>query len=109
MREISIKIRNYKCFGTEPQGFDTILPINIIIGRNNTGKSSLLDLIQYVITPNDLKPFRHKSQDPRVILKVPLTEHVLKRVFPSGTSGGDIGGDFWEFGKRGIGKPITFE
>ena len=90
MREISIKIRNYKCFGTEPQGFDAILPINIIIGRNNTGKSSFLDLIHYAVDPSDLRPLRHKNQDPQVILKIPLTEHVLKRVFPSGTSGGEM-------------------
>ncbi len=48
-----IKIKNYKCFGEDVQGFDCICPINIIIGRNNSGKSSLIDLIQYVISPDD--------------------------------------------------------
>ena len=48
---LSIKIRNYKCFGDEPQGFDTIKPINVIVGKNNSGKSSLLDAVGFVFGP----------------------------------------------------------
>lgn len=51
--EDSIKVRDYKCFASEPQGFDKIYPINIIIGKNNSGKSSLVDLIEYLIHPTD--------------------------------------------------------
>ena len=46
MKNISIKISNYKCFGDEPQGFDEIRPINLIVGRNSSGKSSLLDMVE---------------------------------------------------------------
>lgn len=46
LRDIGLKARNLKCFGDEPQGFDRILPINVIIGRNNSGKSALLDLVE---------------------------------------------------------------
>jgi len=48
-RDLSIKIRNYKCFGDEPQGFDEILPINVIVGKNNSGKSSLVEAVQYAV------------------------------------------------------------
>ena len=47
MYDISIKIKNYKCF-IEPEGFDEIKRMNIIIGRNNSGKSSLLDVIERI-------------------------------------------------------------
>lgn len=52
LNQVSIKVKNYKCFGNDDSGFDEIKPINIIIGRNNTGKSSLLDIIEYSTTCN---------------------------------------------------------
>ncbi|MCB1531704.1 MAG: AAA family ATPase [Alphaproteobacteria bacterium] len=45
----SIGVANHKCFDSPPQGFEEIKPINIIIGRNSSGKSSLLDLIEYAV------------------------------------------------------------
>jgi ATPase subunit of ABC transporter with duplicated ATPase domains len=45
--DISIKIKNHRCFRDEFAGFDKIMPVNIIIGRNNAGKSALLDLLAF--------------------------------------------------------------
>lgn len=52
----SIKVKNYKCFGDEEQGFEKIFPINIIIGRNNSrhvqsGTNANLKIycIQYIV------------------------------------------------------------
>ncbi len=55
--EISIKISNYKCFGKEEQGFDNIKTSNIIIGKNNSGKSSLLDMIELLGLFNNRESF----------------------------------------------------
>ena len=48
----AIKINNYKCFtlDKEPQGFDIIKPINVIIGKNNSGKSKLLEALGKIVT-----------------------------------------------------------
>jgi len=107
MKEVSLKIKNYKCFGEEFQGFEGIYPINIIIGRNNSGKSSLVDLIKYAIKPYDLRPLAHKNQNPEVIFTAPLLEEDVKKVFKPGTSGGEIGRDHWGFGQKWVGEKIT--
>jgi recombinational DNA repair ATPase RecF len=46
IEDTSVKITNYKCFTGEAQGFEGLAKVNLIIGRNNSGKSSLLDLLQ---------------------------------------------------------------
>lgn len=107
MRSVSLKIKNYKCFGDEVQGFDSISPMNIIIGRNNSGKSSLLDLLEYVTNPHDIAEFSHKGRQPEVHIRSPLSEAEIKKVFSPGTSGGKIGGNYWEFGESWVGKDIT--
>lgn len=48
---LSIKIRNFKCFGDEATGLDDIKPINLIIGRNNTGKSAFLEAVGMATHP----------------------------------------------------------
>lgn len=106
-----IKIKNYKCFGESEQGFDCIHPINIIIGRNNSGKSSLIDLIQYVISPNDeLFKSGHLGRKPEVLITQPLTQKELKSVFPENAHGGEIiANNHWEFGQKWIGVNITYK
>lgn len=98
--DCKIKIKNYKCFGENEQWFDCICPINTIIGRNNSGKSSLIDLIQYVISPDDeLFRLGHLGKKPEVFISQPLTGKELKSVFPPNAYGGEIfGDDHWEFG-----------
>jgi|GEM_PF-189270 len=92
--ENSIKVKEYKCFGEEEQGFEKILPINIIIGRNNSGKSSLIDLINNVINPNQGLtniPTKETGFGKAIISDV-ITEQYIEAVFPRGTSGGGIPG-----------------
>ena len=108
MRDVSVKLTNYKCFGEKPQGFDSIMPVNVLIGRNNCGKSSLLDLIDYVVSPKNLDKLRHKDKNPTFTITFPLYEDVLKKVFKESTSGGGLGGNHWKYGRRWIGKKGEF-
>ena len=57
---VALLARNFRCFGQEPQGFDEIRRLNVIIGRNNTGKSALLDLVRFAVSPFDLESVRHR-------------------------------------------------
>lgn len=73
---MSIKVRNFKCFGEKAEGFEKVCPINIIIGKNNAGKSSLIDLIAFAIAPKEYR-LQKKSQSGTCIVKIRLTQSVI--------------------------------
>lgn len=108
-RDTSLKIENYKCFGEGFQGFDEIQPVNVIIGRNNSGKSTLLDLVRYAVSPFDLAPLAHQNRSPRVFLEAPLSEADVKKVFKEGSHGGGMPDniDHWAVGRHCVGKKLA--
>lgn len=95
-----IDVLNYKCF-TDIH-IDNIKPINIIIGKNNIGKSSVLDIVEGIYGSRII------NMNTKIILTKEMDEDVISRVFQKNTSGGTIGGDHYEFGKKYIGQDISF-
>ncbi|MEX1231404.1 MAG: AAA family ATPase [Planctomycetaceae bacterium] len=81
--DISIKLENFKCFGEEPQGFETFKPFNLIIGRNNSGKSSLLDVFEYLVqNQNTIDAKHHHHGHPSKILATSrIDENIAKKVW----------------------------
>lgn len=80
----SLKFSNIKCFGQDPQGFETIKPINIIIGRNNSGKSTLVDLFPSLVKAPfapAAKLSRLPESDPIAHLSFVLTPEMLSHEF----------------------------
>ena len=78
-KDMAIRVSNYKCFRNEEQGFEKIFPVNIIVGKNNSGKSSLLDLIHYVTDPTgghlNIAPEQGKC-----IIEFLISEAIINRV-----------------------------
>jgi hypothetical protein len=101
-----LKIKNYKCFGDDPQGFENIAKVNVIVGRNNSGKSAMLDLVAYAVAPYDLPSLRGASR-PEVLQVGPVEESDYRATFPSGQSLGETG-DFEQYGRRFIGKRMMW-
>ena len=95
-----IDVLNYKCF-TDIH-IDNIKPINIIIGKNNIGKSSVLDIVEGIYGSRTI------NMNTKFILTKEMDEDVISRVFKKSTSGGTIGGNHYEFGKKYIGQDISF-
>lgn len=60
----SIYFKGHSCFKKEWAGFDTIKPINVIIGLNNSGKSRLLDLVEALCDDTLLWAHRGKKVTP---------------------------------------------
>jgi putative ATP-dependent endonuclease of OLD family len=110
---LSLKVRNYKCFGDQAEGFETIKAVNIIIGRNNSGKSALLDAVQQAC--KDGPAFRAEDSRPgttaAIVFSRTIDERAARISFPENTSGAAIrGGNYWEgAGRHYVGAILTFE
>lgn len=85
----SVKFRGYRCFDGEFSGFEEIKPVNVIIGRNNTGKSHLLKLAEFLCRDS----FVEKGVVYRCRGK--LEEDALKRAFRPNMSDGALRGRHW--------------
>ena len=83
--ELAIKAVNLKCFGEKPEGFERILPFNVIIGRNNSGKSTLLDMIDYVLRNEDITTLGHQGQTPEILFSWQLSSQIFKENLSDGT------------------------
>lgn len=95
-----IDVLNYKCFSDIH--IDNIKPINIIIGKNNIGKSSVLDIVEGIYGSRTI------NMNTKIILTKEMDEDVISRVFQKSTFGGTIEGNHYEFGKKYIGQDISF-
>jgi len=80
LEDVSVRIANFKCFST-PQGLDKICPVNIIIGRNNSGKSTVLDMLEYATSPSQsFMQLGHKGNKPQCVLSCEVTPELLETV-----------------------------
>lgn len=84
---ISFKVKDYKCFASdEYQGFDHIRHINVLIGKNNSGKSKLLEVLECFI-----KSGIQQYSDMSLQIGAPVEQEALLKVFRTDTSRGYIG------------------
>lgn len=86
----SVKFRGYRCFQGEFSGFDEIKPINVIIGRNNTGKSHLLKLAESMCGERELLKGIADYRCDGV-----LEEALLKRTFENSSFRNSLYHDPW--------------
>jgi putative ATP-dependent endonuclease of OLD family len=111
LSQVSITIKHFKSFGETPCGYGEFQPINVIIGRNNTGKSALIDAVELCISGGKFfDPQRHARDGKPFSVEVtqPLDEATLRNVFPEHIHGGGIPGqNHWVFGQHLLGIPIT--
>ena len=108
----SLLVKNFKCFGEKLSGFNQIAPINIMIGRNNSGKSSLNDLISLCISRGqNYNPYihNHANRAFEVFYSFMPMPKDLKRGFREGTSGGEINMDHFQFAMRFLNQELNFK
>jgi hypothetical protein len=107
---VSLDFENYKSFGPGRVGFKSIAAINLIIGRNNSGKSALLDLVEFACKPTKIPPQLHHQKTPsKIILSCPVTERSALATFPKNVQGGPIHGSHWTVGQELVGVRIEVQ
>jgi len=104
-----LKVKNYKCFGDDFQGFEEIKPINIIIGKNNSGKSSLLDIVEAMREPAAFNAISEGSPNMVIRYTVELGQVGIQSIYHKDVSGDNIGANHYEYGKQFIGESITVD
>ncbi len=99
-----ILFRGHRCFKKGWAGFEAIKPVNVIIGRNNTGKSHLLDLAEALCSGKlNRRGWQYQCRGA-------LDEATLRQVFPENLSQGDLRGKHWDnHGKHFIGAQVTWQ
>lgn len=84
---ISFKIKDYKCFVSDKyQGFEQIKHINVLIGKNNSGKSKLLEALESFVK-SGIQQYSDMSLE---IIK-PFEQEELQGIFRKDVSSGHIG------------------
>jgi putative ATP-dependent endonuclease of the OLD family len=100
----SLKFRGHGCFISEWAGFDRIKPVNLIIGRNNSGKSQLLDLVSMMCAGLE------KNTNSEFLCSGVLDEITLGPKFLHIYSGGDLPENHWnEHGITLLGLPVEWQ
>ncbi|MDF3057397.1 MAG: hypothetical protein K0R17_1612, partial [Rariglobus sp.] len=85
----TIQFKGHRCFKKNWAGFSELRKLNIIIGRNNSGKSHLLDLVARMCE-------RQLHQENwQLYCSGVLDENTLKTVFAHNSHGGGLPGDHW--------------
>lgn len=100
-----IIFEKYKCFKNETM-IENIKPINIVIGKNNIGKSSLLDIIEIINNPI----LFWNNRNTKIYIEKNLNDSDIQREFGKTTYGGNIPTRYhYDFGKNYIEENFRFE
>ena len=76
---------NYKSIGDEPKGIEAIKPINVVIGKNNSGKSMLLDVLEYLSDAERIKDIKPKNgEPPKFVVRNAISREAVDQIFDGG-------------------------
>jgi putative ATP-dependent endonuclease of OLD family len=113
IRGINLQVANYKSVGEPALGFADIYPLNLVIGRNNSGKTALLDLVEFAVSYKELAGtfFRQRHvgcvDPPLVTFDLRLTEEVISQHFDKNTVWTRSKLTSYAFGCQLLENPVT--
>ncbi|WP_122687983.1 ATP-dependent nuclease [Pseudomonas viridiflava] len=103
---VGLHLKNYKSFGPTGIRLKEIKLINVIVGRNNIGKSALLHTLDYLCKDGQNLLGISKS----IELTQNLDEAALRQAFRPSMNGGELGGNHWrDHGQNFLGASFTWK
>jgi predicted ATPase len=94
---LSAHFVSHACFKSEWSGFDAFKLMTVIVGRNNSGKSNIIDLVKVLCNSYIT------SEQCSLRLTKRLEEDDLRKIFPENVGDYSLSGDPW----RAHGKRLT--
>lgn len=82
----NIRFKGYKVFSDQQYvSVENLSPVNVIIGKNNSGKTSLLDILETVFDSKTKLKVGFDVED--IQFDLPFDAYMVNRVFSGGLSG----------------------
>ncbi len=106
-----LRFKGYKSFKEEYTEIKFFDKINVFIGRNNSGKSSCIDIVENIIDPSVLYDNKFFKNGMEIQVAHVLNDDDIRRVFRKDWSNGDLPAGFcyeYNFGNTFIGKEMYF-
>lgn len=108
MKVSKLRFKGYKSFTEKYAAINEFANITVFIGRNNSGKSSCIDIIENLISPAKLAKRQREQKDLKIEIAHFLTDDEVEKVFRKDTSGGMIQGNHYMFVQKYAGKEMYF-
>ena len=101
----SIRFSGYKSFSDDTLHEIDFTPyVTTFIGKNNCGKSSVIDIIEYVLIFENYVHNNHNIN--QLDVSFLLNEEHIQSGFSKDTYGGEISGNHFSYGKNFLGKKL---
>ena len=109
LENVTLRAKNYKSFGDEGFSINGFCPINLIVGRNNIGKSAMLDVVEFATRHTDIYRSGHLGRTPEVSVSKPYEEAEFDAAFASNAGQGTVRGMIWGHRDRCVGRRLTWK
>ncbi|MCO5113606.1 MAG: ATP-binding protein [Bdellovibrionaceae bacterium] len=115
--DFSFGFKNYKCFGEQINWIEW-KPITVLIGKNNSGKSSIIEIIQQLVENKNytrlIAEKHHKNSngnvaEPEFFISRKFDKPTLSQAFPPSVSGGDIGMNHGKYADTYVGSEYKYK
>ena len=99
----SVRLKHYRCFGENGCELKSVKPLNLVIGRNNAGKSAFLDFVTFLSRGPSI------PKDSLLEVQDHLEESLVQNIFPDNRDAGQTGKNPWRMhGQHLVGASFTW-